>query len=146
MIFEYYSDVNCTKEAAWKLITDIERRPDWVPFMEKCYFTDFKKGWVGSKYQEKEVFLGIPLNINYEVIEYHPFKKLRSRCLMPPFYPKVDVTVEAFDGYCKCGLIIDVKLGPFALMPKSILKSQVDNLIKPLVNNFNSLLEKENIA
>jgi hypothetical protein len=143
MVLEYYNDVKCTKQEAWKLITNLERRPDWIPFMEKCYFTDFKEGWIDSKYQEKEVFLNIPLNINYEVIEYHEYKRLRSRCLMPPFYPKVDVTVEEKNGYCKCGLILDVKLGPFALIPKSIIKPQIDNLIMPLVNNFKSILESE---
>ena len=37
MIFEYSNHVQCTKEEAWAFITDLERRPDWIHFQEKCY-------------------------------------------------------------------------------------------------------------
>lgn len=145
MLIEYNTIVKCTREEAWKLIVDIERRPDWVPFMERCYFTDFKEGWVGSKYQEKEVFLGIPLNINYEVIAYKENDHLRSRCFMPPFYPKVDINCSDAVGGCNCGLIIDIKLGPFALIPQKLIRKQIDDLVQPLIDNFKQILERESV-
>ena len=57
MIFEYDNNIKCTKEEAWKLITEIERRPEWIHFMDNCKWLDKKTGIVGSTYQEEEVFL-----------------------------------------------------------------------------------------
>ena len=145
MILEYSNFVRCTKEEAWQFITSIERRPEWIPFMEKCYFTNKVDGWVGSTYQEKEVFLNIPLNINYEIIAYEEYKLMRSRCFMKPFYPKVEVRMEAKEGGCQCALILDINLSLFALIPNRILKQKIDDIIMPLVNNFNEILEKESV-
>ena len=57
MTFEYTNNIKCTKEEAWKLITEIERRPDWIHFMDKCVWLDKKPGIVGSTYNEEEIFL-----------------------------------------------------------------------------------------
>lgn len=144
MKFEYSNPVKCTKEDAWKLITDLERRPEWIPFMEKCYYTEKKDGIVGSRYQEKEVFLGIALNLNYEITVYKAYEQMSSKCLMAPFYPQVNIYVkEKPDKSVFCTLEFDIKLGPFEWTPKFILKGQVDKLVQPLVDNFISILERD---
>lgn len=145
MKVQYSNDVLCTKEEAWALITDFDRRPDWIPFMEKCYLTEKKEGWVGSKYQEKEVFLKIPLNINYTITEWKEGQQLSSRCEMPPFYPVVNIYVKEIPGSTKinCTLEVDIDLGVFKFIPKSIIKPQIDHLINPLVENFIRILETD---
>lgn len=143
MTFEYNNFVRCTKEEAWQLITDLERRPDWIHFQEKVYWTEKKEGMVGSRYQEIEVFLGIHLNINYEVTEWKENEQISSRCLMPPLYPVVDVFVKEKPGGVESTLRFSIKLGPFELIPKFILKKQVDNIIQPMVDSFKKILESE---
>src|SRR5665647_1994496 len=115
MRFEFVNKVRCTKMEAWQFIINLERRPDWIHFMEKCYWTEKKPGIVGSRYQEKELFLGIPLNINYEVTVYKEFQQMSSKCMMPPFYPVVDVLLKEDADGCVCTLIINAKMGPFFL-------------------------------
>ena len=145
MIFEYSNHVQCTKEEAWKLISDLERRPDWIHFQERCYWTEKKPGMIGSKYQEKEVFLGIPLNINYEITAWVEYERMSSKCKMPPFYPVIDVVViEENDGVF-CSLIVNAKMGPFALVPEKFLRKQVDALVQPLVDKFIEILESESV-
>ncbi len=143
MKFEYTNKVRCTREEAWALITNLERRPDWIHFMEKCYWTDKKEGMLGSRYQEKEVFLGIPLNINYEVVAYKEYQLMSSKCMMAPFYPQVDVSVREERDGCYCTLTINAKMGPFALVPEKFLRKQVDALVQPLVDQFRKILERE---
>lgn len=143
MLFEYINKVKCTKEEAWQLIIDIERRPDWIHFQEKCYWTDKKPGMVGSRYQEVEVFLGFHMNVNYEVIEWVDHVKMKSKCMMPPFHQTVEVTVsEETDGVI-CTLRIEANMGVLGLLPKSFIKKQVDNLIDPFTQQFIHILESE---
>ncbi|MBK9793582.1 MAG: SRPBCC family protein [Sphingobacteriales bacterium] len=145
MTFEYTNPVKCTKQEAWNLIADLERRPDWIHFQEKCYWTDKKPGMVGSRYQEKEVFLGFPLNVNYEITVWKEFEQVSSICLMPPFHQTVDVIVKENASGVICSLIIDLKIGVLGLLPKSIIKRQVDNLVQPLVDQFIKILETESV-
>ena len=98
---------------------------------------------VGSRYQEKEVFLGIPLNINYEVTAWKEYELMSSKCNMLPFYPVVDAIVEEEIGGCMCTLRIEGNMKIFSLIPNSILRNQVDNLVQPLVDKFIDLLELE---
>jgi hypothetical protein len=44
-----------------------------------------------------------------------------------------------------CSLIIDLKIGVLGLLPKSIIKRQVDNLVQPLVDQFIKILETESV-
>ena len=144
MIFEYENNINCTKEEAWKLITEIERRPDWIHFQEKCYWLDKKPGIVGSTYQEKEVFLGFPLNVKYTVTAYKEYEIMTSKCDMFPFKQKVEVTMhENKDGTVYCKLLIDASIGVLGLLPKSVIKTRVDELVNPLVDKFLEILETE---
>lgn len=143
MIVEFTSHVRCTKQEAWKLITDLERRPEWIHFQEKCYWLEKKESMVGSRYQEKEVFLGIPLNINYEITDWIEYERMSSKCKMPPFHPKVDIIVEEEKNGVLCSLIIDLKLGPFFLVPEKIIRTKIKALIQPLIDEFNRILESE---
>jgi hypothetical protein len=145
MLFEYINFVKCTKEEAWQLISHIERRPDWIHFMEKCYWTEKKPGMIGSRYQEKEVFLGIPLNINYVVTKWVEHKEMSSKCNMMPFYPEVDVLVKEKYGGCECILRVEGNMNIFKLIPNSILRKQVDYLVQPFIDNFIELLESESV-
>jgi hypothetical protein len=143
MVFEYTNKVKCTKEEAWQLIADIERRPDWIHFMEKCYWTDKKAGFVGSRYQEVEVFLGFHMNVNYEVTVWKDHEQVSSICMMPPFHQTVDVLVKEDKNSVVCTLRITANMGVLGLLPKFIIQKQVDNLVQPLVDKFIEILETE---
>ncbi len=145
MTFEYNNHVRCTREEAWKLISDLDRRPDWIHFQEKCYWTDKKPGMVGSRYQEKEVFLGIPLNVNYEITVWKEMEQVSSVCTMPPFYQKVDVSVQDAQDGVITSLIIELKVGVLGLLPKSLIKKQVDHLVQPMVDQFMKILQTETV-
>ncbi len=145
MKFEYINTIRCTEQEAWDLVMDLERRGEWIHFIEKTKWVEKKEVITGSIYDEKFVFLGIPLHIRYTVEKYNDKKLISSRSKMPPFYPLVDVTlakstkVDSVD----CGLIFDISLGPLSLIPKSLLKKQVDQLIQPLVDEFIAILQRE---
>ena len=143
MIFEYSNIIKCTKEEAWKLITEIERRPDWIHFMEKCYWLDKKSTIVGSTYQEKEVFLGFPLNVKYLVTDFVPYEIMKSKCDMAPFHQTVEVTMRQEKNGVFSKLKIEAKMGVLGLLPKSIINNRVDALVQPLVDKFKEILESE---
>jgi hypothetical protein len=145
MKFEYTNNIKCTKEEAWSLIMDFERRSEWIHFIETTKFTDKKEGFVGSSYVEKFVFLGFHLNITYKIIDYKDHVFVKSKCTMPPFYPIVDVICNDIpnSNFVQCTLAFDISLGPLSLVPKSLIKKQVDAIIQPLVDNFIHILESE---
>lgn len=143
MTFEYSNIIKCTKEEAWKLITEIERRPDWIHFMEKCYWIDKTTTMLGSTYQEKEVFLGFHLNVKYTVTDFVPYKIMKSKCDMLPFHQTVEVTMRQEKDGVFSMLKIDAKMGVLGLLPKSIIKNRVDALVQPLVDKFQEILETE---
>lgn len=144
MTFEYSNNIKCTKEEAWKLVTEIERRPDWIHFMDKCAWVDKKPGMIGSTYVEEEVFLGFHLDVKYTVVEYKEFEKMTSKCDMYPFHQKVEVTMkENKDGTVYAKLVIDAQIGVLGLIPKFIIKNRVDALVQPLVDKFFDILESE---
>lgn len=143
MIISYEQEINATHQEAWDLILDFENRPKWIPFMESCYITDKKENWIGTRYQEKEVIIGIPVNINYEIIQWIENQKMVSKCLMAPFYPHVTIIVDEIPGSkkIKSKLDVEIELGPFKFMPKFLLQKQIDFLFQPLVKNFKIHLE-----
>ncbi len=143
MVFEYTNLIKCTKDEAWKFIIEIERRPDWIHFQEKCYWLDKKPGMIGSTYQEKEVFLGFPLNVKYTVTAYKEYALMASKCDMAPFYQTVEVSMHEEKDGVFCALRIQAKLGVLGLLPKSVIKNRVDDLVMPLVNKFIEILETE---
>ena len=146
MILEYTNVIKCTKEEAWKLITDIERRPDWIHFMEKCYWLEKRPGFVGSTYQEKEVFLSFHLNVKYTVTEFIEYEKMSSKCDMYPFHQLIEVTMKDNDnGTIFTKLKVDANIGVLGLLPKSIIKNRVDALILPFVAKFKETLETESV-
>jgi hypothetical protein len=144
MTFEYSNNIKCTKEEAWKLITEIERRPDWIHFMDNCSWLDKKPEIIGSTYNEEEVFLGFHLNVKYTVTEYKEFEKMTSKCDMYPFHQKVEVSMrENKNGTVFTKLVIDAQIGVLGLIPKFIIKNRVDALVQPLVDKFFDILESE---
>jgi hypothetical protein len=144
MIFEYTNNIRCTKEEAWKLISEIERRPEWIHFMDKCSWIEKKKGVIGSSYNEQEIFLGFHLNVKYVVTEYIEYEKMTSKCDMYPFHQKVEVTMkENKNGTVFTRLLIEADLGVLGLLPKFIIKNRVDALVQPLVDKFFEILESE---
>jgi len=77
-----------------------------------------------------------------EIIDWKELHLMRSKCLMAPFYPCVEIRVKPLDEHhIESSLIIDIKLGPFALVPKKLIQSQIDVLVLPMVNKFIELLE-----
>lgn len=143
MTFTYKNKIKCTREEAWSLIIDLERRPHWIHFQEKCYWLEKKPGMVGSRFQEKQVFLGIPLNVNYTVTEWKDLARKTSKCDIGPFYQTVDIVIEDAQDGIWCSLIIHAKVGPFVLVPEKFLRKQVDALIQPMVDKFSNMLEQE---
>ena len=144
MTFEYSNNIRCTKVEAWKLITEIERRPEWIHFMDKCSWLDKKPGLIGSTYNEQELFLGFHLNVKYIVTDYIEYEKMTSKCDMYPFHQKVEVTMkENNNGTVFTKLLIDADLGVLGLLPKFIIKNRVDALVQPLVDKFFEILESE---
>lgn len=144
MKFLYSSNVHSDHDTVWGFIMDFKQRPDWIHFFEQSFVTHQTANWIGSKYKEKFVFLGIPLFIEYEIYDYKEKSHFKSRSKMPPFYPELHVTCkDNGDGTIYSSLEFDIKLGPVALLPKKLIQSQVDNLIKPCIENYVRILDKK---
>ncbi len=143
MRFSYSSIVHNDVDTVWDFIMSFERRPEWIHFIEKCTVIDKKEGWVGTKYQEKSVFLGIPLNITYEVTSYKEKDSWSSICKMPPFYPKIFVTIKDMgNGEIHGTLEFELKTGILGLLPKRLIKKQVDKLVDPCIERYLELLDR----
>jgi hypothetical protein len=143
MKFKYDSNVHNTLEEVWDFILDFSKRPEWIHFMEKSYVTHQTKNWIGTKYKEKFVFLGIPLYIEYEITNFKEHSLIESKSKMPPFYPEVVTVVkDNGDGTIYSSLEFDIKLGAFMLVPKSIIQKQVDNIILPFIEEYKRILDK----
>lgn len=147
MIFEYAINIRSTKEAAWNLIEDIERRPEWVHFMDKCIWLDKTPEIIGSTYNEEEVFLGFHLNVKYKIIEYIPYEKMVSKCDMFPFYQKIQIVIqENKNNTIQAKLTIDGDLGVLGVVPNFIIKNRVNAIVQPLVNKFAEILDSHSKA
>ena len=143
MEFKYSSNVRNTLENVWDFAMDIERRPEWIHFFEKCYFTEKKSNWIGSKYKEKSVFLGIPLYIEFTILDYTHQQSMIAHSNMPPFFPTIKISAsDNGDGTIYSALEFDMKLGPFFLLPKRLIRKQVDNLINPFVDRFIEIMDQ----
>lgn len=144
MKFKYDSVVHNSMEEVWDFIMDFDRRSEWIHFFDKSFITHQTDNWIGTKYKEKLTFLGIPLFIEYEITEYVHQTYWKSKCKMPPFYPKIHCTAkDNGDGTIFSSLEFDIKLGPFFLVPKKLIQNQVDNLIEPFINNYIEILDKK---
>ena len=139
----YTSTVHNSMENVWDFIMDFERRPEWIDFFDKSYITKQTSNWIGTHYKEKLTFLGIPLYIEYIIIDYHEQHYMVSKCNMAPFYPVVTITAkDNEDGTVFTSLEFDIKLGPFFLVPKRIIKKQVDDLITPFIEKFREIMDQ----
>jgi uncharacterized membrane protein len=139
---QYRNIIKCSVEEAFQLAMDMDRRPEWIDFISKCHFTDQKPGMIGSRYREVSVFLGIPLNIEYDIIAYEENARIKSRCTMGPLYPIVEVTYKPVPQGVDSTLTVELTLGPLALMPKFVLKSMIDNLFNRFIKNYIDILEE----
>jgi len=143
MRFIYSSNVRNSMENVWDFIMDFERRPDWIDFFDKSYITKKTSNWIGTHYKEKLTFLGIPLHIEYIILDYHEQHYFIAKSKMPPFYPVVTVTArDNEDGTIFSSLEFEIKLGPFWLLPKKLIKKQVDDLINPFIDKFVGILDQ----
>lgn len=141
MKFKYETTIENSKEATWDLMIDLNRRSEWIHFIDECYVTHQTDNWVGTKFIEKLVFLRIPLNLEQEVTKFEKYAAFHYGCKTPPFYPKVySSMVDNGDGTITVTLEFDIKMGAFMLVPKKIIKKQVDNIIQPLIDEFEKLL------
>ncbi len=137
MRFRYDITVNNSADKVWDFVMQFERRPEWIDFVDETEINDKKEGWVGTKYREKSVFLGIPLNVTFEVTEYTHKKSWTSICKMPPFYPEIFVRMhDEVNGSVSGYIEFEIKIGILGLLPKRIIRKQVDKLVRPIMENF----------
>jgi len=137
----YRNIIKCSVEDAFQLAMDLDRRPEWIDFISKCYFTEKKDGIVDSRYREVSVFLGIPLNIEYDITGYKENALIRSKCTMGPLYPIVEVTFKQVPQGVDSTLTVELTLGPLALMPRFLLKAGIDNIFNRFIKNYIDILE-----
>ena len=142
MVFEYVNTFNCSKEEAFSIFINMDRRPEFIDIMDKSEWLQRTEDGLGSIYREKLTFIGIPLNIDYEVTDYRENEIIASKCQMPPFHPLITIKVWDEGKKCTASLTIDIKLGPLELMPKFLIKKQVDNIVDRFVMNYRKVLDK----
>lgn len=147
MKFRYDSTVRNNMEDVWAFIMDFSNRPSWIHFFDKSFVSHQTEGWIGTKYKDKLTFLGIPLFIENEIVEYEENSHWRSKCEMAPFYPKLYVEArDNGDGTIYSCLEFELKLGgAFRLVPKSLIQKQVDNLVNPIIDRYIEILDKPNV-
>ena len=135
-------EVKCSAEKAFALAKDIERRPEWIDFIEKSYYTSKKEGIIGSKYKEKLEFLGFHLYLEYEIKEYVEGRLIIAKSNMAPFNPTISI-------YCKPignnrsigGMKLELSPGPLALLPRKLVIREVEKFVEPLVERFKEMVE-----
>lgn len=142
MVFEYVNKFNCSKEEAFSIFTNMDRRPEFIDIMDKSEWLQRTEDGLGSIYREKLTFIGFPLNIDYEVTDYRENEIIASKCHMPPFHPVITIKVRDEGKKCSASLTIDINLGPLEWMPKFLIKKQVDNIVDRFVKNYRKVLDK----
>jgi len=135
-------ELNCTAAKAFALAMDLERRPEWIDFIEKSYYTIKTPQILGSKYKEKFEFLGFHLYLEYEIREYIQDRLVIAKCNMPPFKPLLTLYAQPIhDKKTKCGIALQITPGPLALLPRKMVIREIENIINPLVEKFKSMAE-----
>ena len=144
MKFTYTATVRNDLDTVWAFNMDFERKPEWIYFYEKSYVSYQTEGWVGTRYKDKLDFIGIPLYIEYKMLEYEDKKRFRAKSKFPPFYPEIEVvTKDNGNGTVTSSLTFDMKLGPFALLPKRMLQKKVDDFIQPALDRYIEILDQD---
>src|SRR5688572_15787830 len=98
-------EVKCSAEKAFAFAKDLERRPEWIDFIEKSYYTSKKEGVIGSKYKEKLEFLGFHLYLEYEIKEYVENRLIIAKSNMAPFKPLITIYCQPVNNsLSRCGM------------------------------------------
>lgn len=120
-------DFNCSTQTAFALAADLERRPEWISFIEKSYYILKKPGMAGSRYKEKLEFLGFNLYLEYEIKEYVQDQLIIAQCKMPPFRPIITLACQSLGPQlCTGALQLEISPGPLALIPKKLVVGEIE--------------------
>jgi hypothetical protein len=143
IIVNLKEDFQCTAEKAFAVAADLERRPEWISFIEKTYYIDKKPGIAGSRYKEKLEFLGFNLYLEYEIKEFVQNKLIIAQCKMAPFKPIITIAFQSLSPKtCSSALQLEVSPGPLALIPKKLVVAEIEKILLPMVDKFRDLVER----
>ena len=136
-------EVKCSAEKAFAVAKDLERRPEWIEFIEKSYYTSKKEGIIGSKYKEKLEFLGFPLYLEYEIKEYVEGRLIIAKSKMAPFNPMITIYCKPIDERRSIGgMKLELSPGPLALLPRKLVIREIEKFVEPLVVKFKEIVEE----
>lgn len=80
--------------AAWQIISDFSRNPEWQKGMRSCRWTTEPPLAVGSRYEQHARFLGKDIVTTFEVIELDPGRRITIDTVEGTFPITVTRTVE----------------------------------------------------
>ncbi len=96
--------VACDAEAAFELLADFSRNPEWQQGMVACRWTTEGGLAVGATYEQQARFLGKAILTTFEVTDLQPGRSVTIRSIVSTFPIEVTRTVEAVDeGRCRVG-------------------------------------------
>lgn len=72
-------DVDRPPDEVFAYWADWTNNPNWQSGMERCTWTSEPPLRVGSTYDQEARFLGRPIRSSFEVVEYHPERRIRIR-------------------------------------------------------------------
>ena len=96
MTIEVTSDiaVRCTPAAAFAVLADMARNPEWQKGMRTCEWTSSPPPGVGSTYDQEASFLGRTIRTSFEVTEFVADERIRIVSTVSTFPIDVTRTVE----------------------------------------------------
>lgn len=109
-------DIECTAAAAWAIIADFSRNPEWQQGMRSCVWITEPPIALGSRYKQEAAFLGKPIRTTFEVVELVDGSSITIDTVEGTFPIKVTRTVEPLGTGDRCRVSAHVRGTPAGIM------------------------------
>ena len=146
MSIEVRSDieVGCDPAAAFAVLADMARNPEWQKGMRSCEWTSAPPLRVGSTYDQEASFLGRTIRSSFEVTELVADERIRIMSTESTFPIDVTRTVEPVGGdRVRIGARVRGEPGRLFVIAGPIMRAMVGRSVRGDYQRLKRLLEAD---
>ncbi len=136
--------INASADKIWALLADVTRTPEWIMGVQESERTGEIREGKGLRWRERSVLEKQNIEMEHEMIEWEPLKKLKVHSALP-MNGWMDRTLELkTSGTCvEASIVVDWDLGIAGmLLGEKKVTAILNNLFEVTLENLKELSEK----
>ena len=143
--FTFDLRTDCSVGDAFALITNLERRPEYLPIVEIKQTSQGVMG-VGTTYDQVAKMMGRNTTTSTEVTGYEMNKKFQYKGISGPLHFNEEYTFEATDSGSRLNIVIHGKLGGLLRLMEPLAKPKFRKELEKNRDNIQKALDAEAVA